>query len=265
MPTPSSYRPPTLSPTVSPNLWGTPAPPGSWSNCRSEPDHDASTQVPNTYTHRIEDRRVRFTVDFASVGGPRTPDEWEKRLRIVRRFALRAYRAVCLHLGEDGARRLFNSLASPDPVRRGRKRGSRDKRRDDELIARYDAAASELTSEVDLKSLPMRLAIVLYDESRKSDAPRKFGNSAQAIDKHIRRLLVQRRRLENLKKARARRLRESLSPSAPTLLSLTLGAGRTANRVNKVFSPRRNHMPDRSPFSAFEEECEQWHTKTTIC
>jgi hypothetical protein len=71
----------------------------------------------------------------------------------------------------------------------------------------------------------MRLATILYDESRKSDAPRKFGNSTQAIDKHIRRLLVQRSRLENLEKARARRLRESLSPSEPTLLSLIAWGG----------------------------------------
>jgi hypothetical protein len=146
-------------------------------------------------------------------------DEREKRLRIVRRFALRAYRAVCLHLGEDGARQLFNSLASPAPVRRGRKRGSMDSRRDDELLARYNAAVSELASEADVKSLPMRLAMILYDASRKSEAPGKLGNSAQAIEKHIRRLLDRRSRLENLERARAQRLREALPPSKPTLLA----------------------------------------------
>src|SRR5208282_6078520 len=128
-------------------------------------------------------------------------------------------------IGEDEARQLFISIASPDPVRRGRKRGSMDKRRDDELLARYDAAASELTSETDRKSLHRRLAMTLHDESRKSGSPRRFGNSAVAIEKHIRRLLDRRSRLENLEKARARRLRESLSPSEPTLLSLIAWGG----------------------------------------
>ena len=59
-------------------------------------------------------------------------DEREQRLRLVRRFAFRAYRAVCRHLGEEQARKLFAGYILPSP-REERPRGPHDPRRAGEL------------------------------------------------------------------------------------------------------------------------------------
>jgi hypothetical protein len=72
-------------------------------------------------------------------------DEQEQRLRLVRRFAFRAYRAVCRHLGEEEARRLFAGFISPSPRER-RPRGPHDARRDRELLAEYDRLAAIATT-----------------------------------------------------------------------------------------------------------------------
>jgi hypothetical protein len=127
-----------------------------------------------------------------------SPGQKELRCRGARRLAFKVFEAVARQLGEDETRRLFKAIATRDPVRRGRKRGSTDPLRDDELMSRYDVAASEAADEAERSSLPGRLAVMLYDESLKSDAADRFGNSAQAIEKHLRRLLDRRGRLENL-------------------------------------------------------------------
>ena len=127
--------------------------------------------------------------------------EREKRHRKARVFALRAYQAVVHQLGVDEARKLFQSIAS-DPKRRGRKSGSTNPQRDAELLARYDAAAQKLMANEDRKALPRRVAEILADESREQGTPFSFGNSLDAIEKQLRRLLLRRGQRQKFHKSR---------------------------------------------------------------
>jgi hypothetical protein len=127
-------------------------------------------------------------------------DEREKRLRIVRRFAFRAYRAVCRHLGEEQARKLFAGYISPSP-REERARGPHDPRRAGELLAEYGRLAAKATTPAERAKLPGRVA-----ESR----VRGFENAAEADEKHLRRLLQRQERETALLLARSDRLRRRL-------------------------------------------------------
>ena len=108
-----------------------------------------------------------------------SPIQRERRLRSVKTFAFRAFQAVVAHLGEDAARTLFKSFAS-DPKRSGRQSGSTNPQRDTELLARYDAALRETTTETDRKAIPRNLAESL---ARERGTPFQFGNSPEAIEK----------------------------------------------------------------------------------
>ena len=84
-------------------------------------------------------------------------DEREQRLRLVRRFAFRAYRAVCRHLGEEQARKLFAGFISP-PLRDKRPRGPHDARRARELAEEHGRLAAKATTSAERAKLPRRVA-----------------------------------------------------------------------------------------------------------
>lgn len=124
-------------------------------------------------------------------------DEREQKLRLVRRFAFRAYRAVCRHLGEEQARKLFAGFISPSP-REERPRGPHDARRDRALLAEHGRLAAKATTLAERAKLPRRVA-----ESR----VRGFENTAEADEKQLRRLLHRQERETALLLARSDRLR----------------------------------------------------------
>jgi hypothetical protein len=101
--------------------------------------------------------------------------------------------ALRAHLGEEEARRLFEP-----PPRNGR--GVSDAERDRELLDRYDV----------LGVTPSALAEICYAED-----PRRFGNSPEAIEKHIRRLVDKREKRE-AEKREFERLTEELLAAANT-------------------------------------------------
>ena len=195
----------------SPSLLATPARPASSSNCRSGPDRDGRPELATTHAPNPEDGRVRFAVVVAyGTGHLRARRRAEQRLRLVRRFAFRAYRAVCRHLGEEEARKLFDGFISPSP-REERPRGPHDARRDRELLAEYGRLAAKATTPAERAKLPRRVA-----ESR----VRGLEDTAEADQKHLRRLLHRRERETALLLARNDRLRRRMMGDAeePTTL-----------------------------------------------
>lgn len=138
-------------------------------------------------------------------------EQREARLRKVRRTAFQFYRAVCLHLGEEAAKTLFEGFASK-ARRMGRPGGSSDRSRDQVMLEVHDALTAGAT-EVERMALPRTLGELLGPE---------FGNSAEAREKHIRRLLHQRARRRRLEEARAQRLTPMLGGDATTLLGKLL-------------------------------------------
>jgi hypothetical protein len=154
-------------------------------------------------------------------------DEREKRHRKARVFAFHAYQAVVRQLGGDDARKLFHSIAS-DPKRKGRKSGSTNPQRDAELLARYDAATQEALTNEDRKAVPRRVAESLAKESREQGTSFWFGNSPDAIEKQLRRLLLRRSQRQKLAKSR----QDWLSKDLPkTMLARVPWPSRTPNRV----------------------------------
>ena len=134
------------------------------------------------------------------------PEEKAMRIRRVRRFAFRAYRAVAFHLGDEEARKMFDGFLSK-ARRMGRPGGSSDPSRDEVMLEVYDALAAGAT-EAEREALPRTLGELLEPE---------FGNSAEAREKHIRRLLRWRARRQRLEDARGQRLTPKLGRDATLL------------------------------------------------
>lgn len=85
----------------------------------------------------------------------------------------------CLSVAE--AAKLFHPLATTQPKRKRGEHGERNPEINKELLAIYDWSAEHSN---DLSALPRSLANDLY-----KTFDRKFGNSAEAIEKQLRRLL----------------------------------------------------------------------------
>jgi hypothetical protein len=117
--------------------------------------------------------------------------ETDRRERIAKIEALvpHFFRIAALHLGDVEARKLFRAAVKA----KGGRRASAEL--DAELLRMHD---SEVAKHPEKRgSVPRTLAKHLYTEE-----PQKFGNSADAIAKHIRRLLITRK---NREEAAARR------------------------------------------------------------
>jgi hypothetical protein len=110
-----------------------------------------------------------------------TPGERTKRIARVQRVALRFYRTVVEHLGEEEARSLFETFLKRT---RGQPSGSRNPIRDGELYEEYLANLGKVTSDPEREALPRVLA-----EEMSRTRGSYFGNSAVAIEKKLRRIL----------------------------------------------------------------------------
>ncbi len=139
-----------------------------------------------------------------------TPKQREARLRVVRRSAFRFYQAVCSHLGQQDAKKLFDGFTSK-PVRTGAPSGPKDQERDRELLAKYDGFVAK-----NAMASPAAVAQWLF---KKPNQGTRFGSSPGAVERHIRRLLHQRIRRRALEEAQWRRQMANRPELEPSLLS----------------------------------------------
>jgi len=112
-----------------------------------------------------------------------SPEARAKRVRLAKREAFRSYRFVAEHLGEEEAAKLFANFGRR---REGRQRGSTNPERDGELLARHAHLVEQATSEAERAAAPRKAAEAVY-----RDHGARFGNSADALEKRLRRLLGQ--------------------------------------------------------------------------
>jgi hypothetical protein len=112
-----------------------------------------------------------------------TPEERAKRVKFVRRAAFHFYRRIVEHLGEEKCAKLFANFGRR---REGRQRGSTNPERDGELLARHAHLVQQATSAAGRAAAPRKAAEAVY-----RDRGARFGNSADALEKRLRRLLSQ--------------------------------------------------------------------------
>ena len=127
-------------------------------------------------------------------------------------LAWRLFGFLKAHLGTHEARRFFVHFTENLRLRLPKARGTSDPMRDAQLLDLYDL---EFRSESRKASLPRRLAEKLDMSDRG-----KYGNSAPAIEKHLRRLLRERereaeitRQMADLLKEQEKRFKESVKKS----------------------------------------------------
>ena len=142
---------------------------------------------------------------------PETATARLKRRALVRRNAELVLSALFgrlrAHLGEEEARRLFEP-----PPRNGR--GVSDPERDRELLDQYDLVAGT-----------QRAAFLVAARCHAAE-PQRFGNSPEAIEKHIRRLVdkreereAEKREFERLTEAAYLAATENFPPQLQALLT----------------------------------------------
>jgi hypothetical protein len=136
-------------------------------------------------------------------------EEREDRLRAVRRQAFKFYRAVCGHLGEEEAKKLFGGFWKR---REGRRRGSTNPEKDRALLEEYDDRLAKTRCDAERERLFREIGELARDRF-----PGVFGNSAPAIEQHLRRLVASRKRALALIAAQSRRWSQS-QPQPPVLL-----------------------------------------------
>jgi hypothetical protein len=124
-------------------------------------------------------------------------EERKARLRTVRRQAFMFYKTVCDQLGQDETKKLFDGFWKRRP---GRQRGPTNPDRDRALLEEYDDRHALTTSDAERERLPREIGHLANDRF-----PGVFGNSASAIEKHLRRLTTSRERRQSLIAARSRR------------------------------------------------------------
>jgi hypothetical protein len=115
-------------------------------------------------------------------------DEWRAR---ARRFLRHCYREAKDRLGEDEARKLFAD--GVPQKKRGRKKGETGRpgllaNLGEMLLTAYDERARDVP-DLDIGRIPAQLAKDLYNDGQGSS----YGSSPEAIARHIRRLLTERK------------------------------------------------------------------------
>jgi hypothetical protein len=119
----------------------------------------------------------RFGLPYFTLIGE-SKAEMEVRVAAVYELATNVFETVSIHLGSNDARLLFAALA-----RSPKKRGKSDPDRDSMLLSQYDAARWMGESSI------YKLARSLFAKHGSA-----LGNSAAAVEAHIRRLKKQRER-----------------------------------------------------------------------
>ena len=122
---------------------------------------------------------------------------FEAQIRLARLFGhLKA------HLGASAARRLFDPFTTVKKSRRTTGRGASNPAQDHELLDKYDLM---IEASEDRAAVPRLLATELYDAHGG-----KFGSSAEAIEKHVRRLVAKRGRERAASTENEREMRTAL-------------------------------------------------------
>lgn len=95
-----------------------------------------------------------------------------------------------LRVGEDEARQLFVRATKRGHGKHGTRRKGLSPTRDADLLWYHDEAARGLQTEREQSTIPRLLAAAVYDEGR----GKRYGASAGAIERHLRKLLAARKR-----------------------------------------------------------------------
>jgi hypothetical protein len=127
-----------------------------------------------------------------------------KRIAKVRKVTRRFFKAVVRELGEDEARKLFRALGVRPKGRPERSMSLGRHRANVELMRIYEEEVYICADEKS-ESIPRKLAQRLNDERR-----HEFGNSAEAIERQIRRLLAKRRQQSQKSALQGRRRRPDI-------------------------------------------------------
>jgi hypothetical protein len=110
-----------------------------------------------------------------------SPSAKQRREREAVKLVEDCFQTAVRNLGETAARALWKRVSSKRP---GRPSGSSNGTRDDQILQRYYSMLEQ--SPDSRRSLPAALARSLHEQY-----PGVYGQSQLAIEKHIRRLLVQ--------------------------------------------------------------------------
>jgi len=129
----------------------------------------------------------------------------QKRVATIEAGVVASFKAAVGHLGEDEARRLFARVVRRP--KRGRGKGLAPDR-NYRLLRAYDTARQSGES---IAALARRL--------RASEGGIKLGNTADAIEAQIRKLVKERQKREHASAVRARRWRMAMRNEPPTLAS----------------------------------------------
>jgi hypothetical protein len=121
-----------------------------------------------------------------------TPDQEEKRHRLVRRQAYRFYQFVVFHLGEDEANELFQGFGSM-PREPGRPVGPTDPEMERELVSAFHDSLSKAQSAAAKRQTASRVGKAFA---------KKFGRTPAAIGKYVKRALKKQQRQRNQQQRR---------------------------------------------------------------
>jgi hypothetical protein len=154
-----------------PPLWVPPPPPGS--------------QLPQ---RTAQPERNPFHEPLPGLLGE-AEDDHNRWLEAASEFLRGLFKDAKLRVGEDEARRLFVRATKRRRGEHGRQQVGRSPTRDADLLYAYDEAIRHAQTDRERRATPRHLAGRLAAES----GPR-YGNSAQAIERHLRRLLADRKR-----------------------------------------------------------------------
>ena len=130
-------------------------------------------------------------------------DDTRSRVALVKKGVADAFAAAVRHLGDEEARELFASVARRQKRGKGKSLASD---RDTQLLAAVESA--QRVGET-IPALAKRLHV---------ERNRELGNSPQAIETQIRKLLKERSAKKRTAKLEAQRWRQ-MSPPSPTIVS----------------------------------------------
>jgi hypothetical protein len=162
------------------------------------------TSLPPHATDEFGLPRTSFLSEACESG-----EEREDQLRAVRRQAFKFYRAACGVLGEEETKKLFEGFWKR---REGRRRGSTNPEKDRALLEEYNDRLALTRCAAERERLFREIGELARDRF-----PGVFGNSAPAIEKHLRRLVDSQERALTLIAAQSRRWSQS-QPQPPVLL-----------------------------------------------
>ena len=125
----------------------------------------------------------------------------------------RLFRYAVTVFGETDARRHWAGVAKKP---RGAPKGSRDPAKDQRLLTLYDEAISCCTSKTARAKVPGEIGKLIA-----AAKPARYGNSSDAITKHVRRLIQERDKQRREEEERMRRLFGRSQPGFRSILDFS--------------------------------------------